>query len=278
MFCIRASVCFMLALMLISASAHADVVTIDGKVKAVDAKKRTLTVESDSKTQTLDVSSKAKIRIDDKDASIDSLRAGQKVRLTYHKDLEIVLKVDANSVSRREVISLFDGKTLKGWKTPDSDEIHGFAVKNGEIVTVPEKDMVLLATEEKFDDFEFQCDFWLSKKANSGVYLRGRYEVQLLDDPSYPTARFRCGSIWGQLKPSKSAYHGPKEWNNLLVRLKQNTVTVILNGTTVIDKRHLEKPMKAPIDDLEDSRGPIALQNQDGIARFKNLTIRPLSQ
>ncbi len=73
--------------------AHAEVVTIDGTIKSVDAKKRTITIDTGSKTLTLDVSSKAKISVDEKDASLDSLKPGQQVGLSYHDKLEVVLKI-----------------------------------------------------------------------------------------------------------------------------------------------------------------------------------------
>jgi hypothetical protein len=75
-------------------AAQAEVVTIDGTIKSVDAQKRTITVESGSKTLTLDVSSKAKINVEGKDGGLDTLKPGQKVKLSYHKELEIVLKIE----------------------------------------------------------------------------------------------------------------------------------------------------------------------------------------
>jgi hypothetical protein len=72
---------------------YADVVTIDGTVKAVDAKTRTITVETGSKTLTLDVSSKAKISVEGKEASLDTLKPGETVKLSYHDKLEVVLKI-----------------------------------------------------------------------------------------------------------------------------------------------------------------------------------------
>ncbi len=84
-----------ICLFLLGASAaRAEVVTIDGTIKSVDAKKRTITIDSGSKTLTLDVSSKAKVSVDEKDASLDSLKPGQQVGLSYHDKLEVVLKIE----------------------------------------------------------------------------------------------------------------------------------------------------------------------------------------
>lgn len=260
-----------------------EVVTLDGTVKAVDAKKRTISVETGSKTLTLDVSSKAKVTSEGKDTELASLKPGQRVTLSYHKDLEIVLKIEASSfepASGDPMIDLFDGKTLKGWKGLDSDEVQGWAAESGEIVTTPGEGTRLLLTDQKFDDFELRCDFWLDKKANSGVFLRGRYELQLVDDGSYPkfTPDQRSGAIYGQLAPRKFAYRGPRRWNSLSVRLERKTVTVVLNGVTVIDHRYIPKVTRASVDDLEDQPGPIALQRHTSQVKFRNLKIRRLNR
>ncbi len=83
----------MISLAISTTPAHAEVVTIDGRVKSVDAKKRTITVETGSKTLTLDVSSKAKVSVDGKESNLNSLKAGQKVNLSYHDKLEVVLRI-----------------------------------------------------------------------------------------------------------------------------------------------------------------------------------------
>src|SRR5580698_6739863 len=74
--------------------AQAEVVTIDGTIKSVDPKKRTITVETGTKTLTLDVSSKAKISVDRKDGTQHPLNAGQKGKLAYHDKLEVVQKIE----------------------------------------------------------------------------------------------------------------------------------------------------------------------------------------
>lgn len=84
-------------------SSQAAVVTIEGTIKAVDAAKRTITVETGAEVKTLDVSSKAKIAIEGKDAAVDSLRPGQKVKLSYHDELEVVLSIKAEPTPDNEV-------------------------------------------------------------------------------------------------------------------------------------------------------------------------------
>jgi len=76
---------------------NAHIITIDGRVKTVDVAKRTITIESGAKERTLDVSSKAKIIVDDNDESLESLAVGQKVSLGYHGQLEVVVRIQAKS-------------------------------------------------------------------------------------------------------------------------------------------------------------------------------------
>jgi hypothetical protein len=257
-------------------SVQAAVITIDGTVKSVDAEKRTITVKTKTKTLKLDVSRKAKISVKSETAKLDSLKVGQKVKISYHDGLEIVLKIEVLSQS----IKLFNGKDLKGWKALNNKKTGGWIVNNSELILVPRKGTPSLVSEDKFDDFEFECEFWLDKGANSGVYLRGRYELQLLDDRSFPRIRpnQKCGAIYGQLPPSRSAYRGPKRWNTLSVRLERKTVTVVLNGVKVIDHRYINKVTPFAIDDLEGQPGPIILQNHGSSVRFKNITIRRLAR
>ncbi len=81
----------------IISDARAEVITIDGTIKSVDANKRTITVETDGEAKTLDVSSKAKISTEGKDSALDSLKPGQNVKLSYHDELEIVLKIEVGT-------------------------------------------------------------------------------------------------------------------------------------------------------------------------------------
>jgi hypothetical protein len=279
------SACLTILVFLAAGLAHAEVVTIDGTIKSVDAKKRTITVETGTKTLTLDVSSKAKISVEGKEGNLDSLKPGQKVTLSYHDKLEIVLKIEASSNNpsdeRNKSFSLFDGETFNGWKPPEGHEWKGWAVRDGALVTTAERGAANLQTEDTFEEFELQCEFWLDKKVNSGIFFRGGYyEVQLLDEPrtSKVPPSSRCGAIYGKIAPTSFPYRGPKKWNTLSIRLEGEVVTVMLNGKTVIDHRKLPPMAKAAVAFREDRPEPISLQNHGPNARFRNLTIRRLGR
>src|SRR4051812_11854056 len=97
---------------------HAEVINLEGTIKSVDAKRRTITLDTGSKTLTLDVSSKAKVSVGGKDSNLDLLKGGQKVSVSYHDKLEVVLKVEADSQSSAAEggwQTLSSGNSLDGW-------------------------------------------------------------------------------------------------------------------------------------------------------------------
>lgn len=271
----------------------ADVISIEGTLKSVDAEKRTLTLQSGVKTRDFDASSKAKVLINGKAKELENLMEGQKVTVSFHDQLEVVVSVEivgggtvkptspqADNDKESDEVILFDGRSLEHWVSADGGEITGWDVKNELIVSNPGEDVPYLVTKEKFKDFEFECEFMLGPKANGGVYLRGRYEVQLLDDKSFPKSKpvGKCGSIWGQIAPTKSAYQGPNKWNELKVKLRDKNVTITLNGTKIIDDKQIRKPTGGAIDENVEEPGPIALQSQSSDVRFRNLKIRTISE
>jgi 3-keto-disaccharide hydrolase len=195
--------------------------------------------------------------------------------LPEKKNFDIKPDNNIESVSFRP---LFDGKTFKGWKTLGSNKIIGWKIQNSQLRTTTRKKVPYLVTKSSYDDFEFQCEFWMDKKANSGIYLRGRYEVQLLDDDSYPKvkAKDKCGALFGLLEPSQSVYRGPQKWNELKVRLEGKIVTIVMNGKTIINRRRINKVTGQAIDKNENQPGPIAIQHYGDLVRFRNIKIRRL--
>jgi hypothetical protein len=180
--------------------------------------------------------------------------------------------------------SLLKADSLDGWylwasranqkKTPQTVN---WTIKNG-IVTNSAVGRHLV-TDKKFQDFELNFEFQLPPNCNSGIYLRGRYELKLKDvDPIQAKPEERCGAIFGQIAPSKNAFLGPSKWNKAKVILKGNEVTVVMNDKTIIDAHELKGPTHGAIDDQEAEPGPIMLNSHikgKGI-QYRNMTIRTL--
>jgi hypothetical protein len=187
------------------------------------------------------------------------------------------------SEHKNEPLSLLDRDSLKGWKgvlgSADS-----WSVKNG-ILSIKTPGP-FLRTKEVFRDFELHMEFSFPTECNSGVFLRGRYEVQLIDSavrlgngPVPPLNM--CGSIVGQIAPARVVYLGPNKWNSLDVRLVDREVSVKMNGTVLIDSQTIKAPTALAIDEKESDPGPIVLQNyakepKSVGAKFRNITIRPI--
>ena len=134
-----------------------------------------------------------------------------------------------------EPVELINGKNLTGWKPRSSAVKNGWIVQNGMLVNAtPGNDLV---TERKFRDFKVHAEFRYPPGSNSGLYLRGRYEVQIEDDYGQEPDSHRIGGIYGFLTPSVNAAKKPGEWQTLDVTLVGRIVTVVLNGERVIDRQ-----------------------------------------
>src|SRR6185436_5699163 len=107
---------------------------------------------------------------------------------------------------------------------------------------------------------------------NSGVYLRGRYEVQVLDSGD-ELAVGSLGGIYGFLEPSDAAAKKPGEWQTFDITLVGRMVTVVLNGTTIIANREIPGITGGALDSDEGSPGPILLQGDHTAIEYRNITI-----
>ncbi len=132
-----------------------------------------------------------------------------------------------------------------------------------------------LVTDQAFTDFQLHLEFRYPEQGNSGVYLRGRYEVQIRDDPEreWPT-RESIGGIYGFLPPSENAARAPGEWQAYDITLVGRRVTVVLNGRTVIADQIIPGPTGGAIDANEGEPGPILFQGDHTAVEFRNITIR----
>jgi hypothetical protein len=132
-----------------------------------------------------------------------------------------------------------------------------------------------LVTDRTFDDFKLHVELRYPKDSNSGVYLRGRYEVQiadLLDDQMAPDA---LGAIYGFLAPNQRAAGKPDEWQTVDVTLIGRRVTVTLNGKTIISDAVIPGITGGALDSREGEPGPLFLQGDHGPIDFRNITITP---
>ena len=168
--------------------------------------------------------------------------------------------------------SLFNGKDLSGWRPSDPNATATWKVENGTLLSPghgPD-----LITDAKFEDFKLHVEFNCAPKSNSGVYLRGRYEVQIEDDPVPEGPTMRTGSVYGFLAASPEQPRRPGEWQTYDITLVGRVVTVVQNGQTIIDKQEIPGITGGALDSHEGLPGPIYLQgSEDGHVAFRNITI-----
>lgn len=167
-------------------------------------------------------------------------------------------------------VELFNGKDLTGWK-PSNDK-NKWVVKDG--ILTNEDAGANLITEKSFEDFKLNLEFKYPEGSNSGVYLRGRYEVQIEDSPKdrHP-GNLYFGAIYGFLTPNAMVTNGPNEWNNMEITLVGRLVSVAINGKTVIDKQEIPGITGGALDSKEGEPGPLYIQGDHGPIEFRKITI-----
>ena len=170
-------------------------------------------------------------------------------------------------------IKLFDGKDLNGWHMSDP-KLKAWTVENGILVS-PGRGAEIIS-DRKFQDFKLHLEFNCAKGANSGVYLRGRYEVQIENDPSPEGPSMRTGGVYGFLAPSPEQPRQPGVWQSYDITLVGRTVTVVQNGHTIINKQEIPGITGGALDSHEALPGPIYLQGSEAEhVSFRNIVITP---
>lgn len=168
-------------------------------------------------------------------------------------------------------IDLFNGKDLTGWKALGENQ---WEVKNGILTSA--RSGANLVTEQTFTDFKLHVEFKYQKGSNSGVYLRGRYEVQIEDNPKeeHPSAHLFSG-VYGFLTPSEINALGPGQWQSYDITLIGRMVTVVVNGKTVISNQEIPGITGGALDSNEGEPGPIYIQGDHGPIEYRKIVITP---
>jgi hypothetical protein len=171
-------------------------------------------------------------------------------------------------------IELFNGKDLSGWIPIGRPGEVRWMVKDG--ILVNEAPAPNLMTEAKFWNFDLHVEYRVGPKSNSGIGLRGRYEVQILEDYGRPVDGHSNGAIYSRIVPAVNASKPAGEWQTFDIRLIGRMVTVVLNGVKIIDNREIEGLTAIAVDPHEAEPGPILLQGDHGVVEFRKITLTPL--
>ena len=168
-------------------------------------------------------------------------------------------------------IKLFNGKDLSGWKALGENQ---WVVEPGGILHSP-KSGANLITERKFEDFKLHIEFRCPSGSNSGIYLRGRYEVQIEDSYGKSPQKDYMGAIYGFLTPSEMAAKPAGEWQTYDITLVGRQVTIVANGKEIICKQTIPGITGGALDSDEGAPGPIYIQGDHGPIEYRNIILTP---
>jgi len=194
--------------------------------------------------------------------------------------------VDASDAPRADdgFVSMFDGKTLAGWKTTGN-----WVVEEGGVVALHprpgehgwQRYDAYLTTARKYKDFVLDLEFKIAKGGNSGVFLRvgdlsnhvkTGFEVQILDTHGKPNpGNHDCGGVIGAAAPSKNMAKPAGQWNRYVITCRGNRLVVELNGTQIIDLELDKSPLKN-----RPSEGYIGFQDEAKPVWYRNVRIKEL--
>ncbi|HYL75391.1 MAG TPA: DUF1080 domain-containing protein [Bryobacteraceae bacterium] len=183
---------------------------------------------------------------------------------------------DDGTWKKGDPIVLFDGRDLIGWQALPPGKITAWSVREGTLAN--SIGATNLVSDKKFFNFTLDAEFRVGPRSNTGIGLRGRYEVRLADDVDRPPSNRGSGAILNRIAPIANAVRPAGEWQSLAVRVVGRQVTVVLNGTRVIDKQTIEGPTGIALDSNESEPGPVVLQGDRGAVEFRKIVVYPLSK
>ena len=177
---------------------------------------------------------------------------------------------------------LFNGKDLTGWRLTDPNAANGWSVKDGLLVNTvvqeegKHKNYGNLRTDREFEDFNLKVEVRVGKGENSGVYLRGIYEVQVADTYGKPLDPHNMGAVYSRIRPTMSAEKPPGEWQTLDITFVDRHATVVLNGKKIIDNQPVLGCTGGALWSDVSRPGPIYLQGDHTGITYRSLVLRPL--
>lgn len=183
-------------------------------------------------------------------------------------------KLDRKSAPRWATpVTLFNGRDLSGWHVRDAAKAGTWGVADGVMENTPHGTDIV--TDQKFTDFKLHVEFKMVEKSNSGVYLRGRYEVQIEDNFGQEPESHRIGGVYGFITPSSNPAKKAGEWQTYDITLIGCRVTVVFNDKTIIDNVEIPGITGGALDSSEGEPGPIMLQGDHEKIYYRNIVITP---
>jgi len=173
-------------------------------------------------------------------------------------------------------VVLFGGKSTEGWHTLRPGREDGWYVEDAALKNHDGADV--LVSDRRFWNFRLEADYRVHAGMNGGIGLRGRYEIQILDDHGQPASDHGNGALYGRIAPSANASRPAGEWQTLDARLVGRELSVTLNGVPTIERQVIDGFTAMATDWREDQPGPISLQGDHGAVEFRRIVITPLEK
>ena len=190
---------------------------------------------------------------------------------------------DLSKLKFGKPVELFNGKDLTGWKLTEEKLKNGFYVADGILANNPAQtegqphiQYGNLRTVDVFNDFNLKLEVNVPAGSNSGVYLRGLYEIQVLDSYKKELDPHNMGAVYSRIKPVVAAEKPAGTWQTLDITLCERHITVILNGVKIIDNQPVYGPTGGAIISDVNSPGPIYLQGDHGVVSYRNFLLTPI--
>lgn len=192
----------------------------------------------------------------------------------------IPAKPDLAKVKFGAPIQLFNGKDLTGWCLIKPESDNGWSVKDGvlqnRVEKTKDKHFGNLRTDAEFEDFNLKLEVSTLEGSNSGIYLRGIYEVQVMESFGKPLDSHHMGALYSRITPSVNAENPIGEWQTMDITLVDRHLTVILNGKTIIDNQPVLGCTGGALTSDEFKPGPIFLQGDHTDVNYRNMVLTPV--
>ena len=192
---------------------------------------------------------------------------------------------DLSQAQYGDPIELFNGTDLTGWSLINPNQTNGFMAEDSVLVNnpvQPEDGSLIsygnLRTDSTFGDFRLTLEVNVPEGSNSGVYLRGIYEIQVADTYGRDSDAHHMGGLYSRIAPSSTVEKPAGEWQTMDITLYQRHLTVILNGTNIIDNQPILGVTGGAMTADESAPGPIFLQGDHGRVLYRNLVLTPILQ
>ena len=190
---------------------------------------------------------------------------------------------DMASLKFGEPVNLFNGKDLTGWTLINPSQTNGWKVVDGTLANdpvqtegAPHISYGNLRTEKTFEDFNLKLEVNVPAGSNSGVYLRGIYEIQVMDSYKRELDPHNMGAVYSRIKPTVAAEKPAGQWQSMDMTLCNRHITVILNGIKIIDNKPVYGPTGGAMSSDVFAPGPIYLQGDHGKVAYRNIVLTPI--